>query len=268
MVKAEIIADSISTSKIRLTTLQLRYPKFIHGEFMTHRVFSRNASSSRAIPIKRLIQDVIDDPALPVMWFKNKPGMQGTELCSIEETEELIQTSLRLRDIAVAAACHMIEKADAHKQHINRILEPWYHINVVVTATEWSNFFALRCHPDADPTMRALADAIRQAMHDSEPRKLMKDEWHLPYVSEITDLTTARQVSAARCARVSYLTQDGKQSTVEDDLRLCTRLAGSIPLHASPFEHQATPDDDDHEHEHGNFKGWRQWRKMILGESQ
>lgn len=301
-ISAKVICDNISPQDIRLTTMQLRYPKFIHGEFMTHRVFSRNASSSRAIPVERLIQDVLDDPAMPVFWGKNRPGMQAVEEMDDYEREQAELRWLAARDEAVLHARHLADMG-AHKQIVNRIIEPWCHINVVVTATEWANFYALRRHPDAQPEMKALADAMWEAQRASEPRPLQPGEWHLPYVSsrDTTDIAAYdpyvyRKLSVARCARVSYLTHEGKTPSVQDDLRLYDRLVGSVPLHASPAEHQATPDvwrDDRvvssdtwlhvgtvdlmtdyatvrgyaHPEQHGNLYGWRQYRKFLPNEA-
>jgi|SRR6185503_5790224 len=285
-----------------LYTLQLRYPKLIHGELMTHRVFSRNASSSRAIPVERMIQDVLDDPVIPMHWGKNQPGMQAREECDepvlmpMSDRDDRthmvcdrLHAWLRARDQMVDAA-GAFAKAKYHKQIVNRLLEPWLHINVVVTATEWSNFFALRCHPDAQPEMRALAEAVRDAIAGATPRVLQPGEWHLPYVTprqhesgadEVPmNLEQVIKVSVARCARVSYLTQDGKVPTVEQDLALYDRLVASVPLHASPCEHQATPDTQvwvdaactrtawECPHLHGNLRGWRQFRKSLPGECQ
>lgn len=296
-ITAEIIADSISPEGHRLTTMQLRYPRFIHAELMTHRVFSRNASSSRAIPVERLIADMRRNPAMPVFWGSNKPGMQaGDELVGrerrlaeeiwLEGMEEAIKTAEALRTVGL------------HKQIANRVLEPWAHINVVVTATEWDNFFNLRAHPDAQPEIQDLAYKMLNAMAGSQPNHLQPGEWHLPYVDvnretfnyerdqalagstpsipEDRDvLDVLRKVSVARCARVSYLTHDGRKTTIEEDLKLYDRLVGSTPIHASPTEHQATPDqrfpsvnvarpgDWRSPSKHGNFVGWIQNRKLI-----
>lgn len=296
-IKAAIIADSISPAGIRLTTLQLRYPKFIHGEFMTHRVFSRNASSSRAIPVERLIKDVIDDPVYPSFWGKNQPGMSADEECNElikfgqGFTREEAWDKAREETIYTARKFH---EAGYHKQIVNRLLEPFCHINVVVTATEWSNFFALRCHKDAQPEMRILAEAIRDVMESgSGPvRREPGFSWHLPYVTvdewrsllarhaAIQDhaFDIGRRISVARCARVSYLTQDGRSPNIDEDLKLYERLVGSVPLHASPCEHQAIPDCPykggeagskwQQPHLHGNFTGWIQYRQLLPGQCQ
>lgn len=309
-ITAKIIADSISPQGIRLSTLQLRYPKFIHGEAKTHRVMrigdkaydfleevgfmddphlSRNASSSRAIPVERLIQDVLDDPAMPIFWGKNQPGMQATVELKGEERATAIQRWLSARDTAVDWA-RSLHALGAHKQIVNRIIEPWCHINVVCTATDWSNFFALRRHEAAQPEMRALADAMWEAREASIPKVFHIGDWHLPYVSDEDyegiftggpfsddDWAFLIKLSVARCARVSYLTHEGKTPNVEDDLKLYDRLIGSTPLHASPAEHQAVPDYWDNGYsrgacwqwpeEHGNLTGWRQFRKMLPNEN-
>lgn len=311
-INATVIADSISPQDIRLTTFQLRYPKFIHGEAKTHRVmrvgdqayeflqevgfmdypeFSRNASSSRAIPVTKLIQDVIDDPVIPIHWGKNQPGMQADEELTDADREDAIANWLHARNDAVEHARYL-HKIGAHKQIVNRIIEPWCHINVVCTATDYENFFALRRHVGAQPEMRALADAMYAAREQSTPMLLRPGDWHLPYVDELTDDIVDMQsfnehdiksklikLSVARCARVSYMTHEGKPPIMEDDLKLYDRLVGSQPLHASPAEHQATPDEwtTHAKHgaavgwlqpgEHGNLRGWRQYRKTLTGEN-
>lgn len=281
-ISATVIADSVSPEGIRITTMQLRYPRFIHAEFMTHRTFSRNASSSRAIPVKKMIEDLRRDPAMPIYWGSNKPGMQAGEQLTgpglgIAESEW--ETA---RDHCIAAAEMMIAHG-LHKQIANRILEPWAHINVVVTATDWANFFALRSHKDAQPEIKVLSDAMQVAIGQSDPELLESGQWHLPYVTKADwngddwdtpspALEYLRKVSVARCARVSYLTHDGKRTTVAEDLKLFDRLLGSSPLHASPAEHQATPDEKDshgnflNSHLHGNLYGWQQFRKTLPNE--
>jgi thymidylate synthase ThyX len=261
-ITSTVIADSIADGCPRLTTMQLRYPRFIHSEFMTHRQFSRNASSSRAIPIDRLIQDVIDDPAMPIYWGANKPGMQaGDELESGEYWWN------EVKDFAIDHSTIMA-RMGYHKQIVNRILEPFAHINVLCTATAdaYAHFFALRDHPDAQPEIAALARAMRAAMDGSMPEELFQNEWHLPYADDFECLDqgyyVARMVSAARCASVSYKTVDGKQMTVDKALAIYDKLAGSDPIHASPFEHIARPDPSG-----GpgcrNFTNWHQWRADI-----
>lgn len=284
-ITAKIIAHSRADNAPDLITLECRYPRFIHAEFMTHRVFSRNASSSRAIPIERMIQDVIDDPAMPVAWGSNKPGMQAGEECTNpvkfwEWGYELISpTKVPAEDAWLAACDYAVHMASAfaqagyHKQIANRLLEPFSHISVVVTATEWQNFFDLRCHPDADPTMRALAEAMRDAIAASTPDD--DDEWHLPYVKDAETIyewfdanrdspysftEVLAMISAARCARVSYLNHDGSNPDIEKDLALAKKLLES--KHMSPSEHQAKASPGQKSR---NFNGWKQFREMIEG---
>lgn len=293
-----------------LITFQLRYPRFIHAELMTHRRFSRNASSSRAIPVETMIRNIKADTAMPIHWGKNQPGMQAHEQqdalvygsCGSLDmvmsefdgvTREKAWFKARDRAIEVAMDFH---RAGYHKQIVNRILEPYTHIDVIVSATDYSNWFWLRRHADAQPEIKALADAMWTALQGSTPRPLAPGQWHLPYVTEeertrVTDLDMGNgnvgeqpffvdsdliKMSVARCARVSYLTHDGKEPDFEKDLALYDRLVGSEPLHASPAEHQAMPDQPlwmEHSvgwecpHQTGNFDyGWVQYRKTLLGE--
>ena len=275
-IEAKIIEDSISAAGVRLTTLQLTYPRFIHAEFMTHRVFSRNASSSRAIPVAKMLEQVREEPAMPIHWGKNQSGMQARE----ELQNEAMSVSAYLWSKAALAAAEIAEEMaelGLHKQVANRILEPFQHIHVIVTATEWSNFLSLRAHPDAQPEIHELAVQIRDAMAGSTPTKLLFGQWHLPYIrpEERTkrDVTNLLKSSAARCARVSYLRHDGLRPRIDEDLDLYERLMGSQPIHASPVEHQATPDillSTEHGEQfwkaprlHGNFTGWIQHRKLV-----
>lgn len=275
-ITAKVIAHSAAPDAPDLITLQLRYPRFIHAEFMTHRVFSRNASSSRAVPIERMIQDVLDDPAMPVSWGSNKPGMQaGDELPHCEIARDCW---LDAKDAAVQRAKEMMNLG-AHKQIANRLLEPFGHISVVVTATEWDNFFKLRRHEAADPTMRALADAMYEAIQGSTP-KVTADVSsssiiaHAPYVGEDAwdyafnnmhdahPLLTVGKVSAARCARVSYLNHDGSTPDIKRDLALADKLLAMG--HMSPFEHQAQWFGSQNPPEwQGNLRIWSQFRRMI-----
>ena len=277
-ITVKVIADSVSPEGIRLTTMQLRYPRIIHSELMTHRVFSRNASSSRAIPVKKQIHDIIADAAEPVEWGSAQKGMQaGAPLVGWR----LQATRLAWHGSKLCAllGARIALWAGAHKQIANRILEPWSHISVVVTSTDWANWFALRKHEDADPTIRELAALMYGARLVSQPDLLEPGEWHLPYIDDQDRQTCAgdtedlRKASAARCARVSYLNHDGYRPRMSDDLALYDRLAGSDPKHASPLEHQATPDKLWSRNrwakpdQHGNFRGWRQHRKMVPGEA-
>ena len=257
-ITAKVIAHSRAPGCPDLFTVQARYPRFIHAEVMTHRVFCRNASSSRAIPVERMIQDALDDPALPVSWGKNQKGMQAGEDLSPDQIVLARNAWLCARDSAVQSARYFA-RLGLHKQVANRILEPFGHISVVITATEWQNFFDLRCHQAADPTMRALAEALRDAMAESEPTTLYATDWHLPYASaaEIGTIE-APMLSAARCARVSYLNHDGSNPDPTRDLKLAETLEKE--RHLSPFEHPATPAPGER---HGPLVGWKHLRSFI-----
>ena len=262
---ATIVEDSISPVDVRIVTLKLEYPRFIHSEFMTHRAFSRNASSSRAIPVAKMIEQVLTNPATPIYWGKNQPGMQAAEELSPENI-------LYAKEIWKEAAELMASLADrfnalgAHKQIVNRLLEPFQVMKTIVTATEWDNFFELRCHKDAQPEIQKLACEIRRAM--STPRYVEYGEWHLPFVSEeerrshTYSPNTLLEVSTARCARVSYLTHEGTIPEIEKDIKLYERLVGNSPRHASPCEHQATPLKDKDSYSR-NFRGWLQHRELV-----
>lgn len=266
MIKAEIIKDSVSARGSRITTFVLTYPRFIHAEFMTHRMLSRNASSSRAIPVSKFIEAITNNPAMPISFSKNCKGMQAKE--EIENQDEAVKVWLEARD----AMMGFVEKLSAlgvHKQHANRLLEPFQHITVVTTATDWANFFALRCHPDAQPEFQELAKTMWMEYEKSEPQVIQTGEWHLPFVgkSEIPRTINADLItSVARCARVSYNTHDGSENSFGKDCELYERLVGNNPIHASPTEHQAQALEDPNERS-GNFKGWLQYRKTLCNEN-
>lgn len=305
-ITAKVIAHSALHDRPDLITVQARYPRSIHAEAKTHRLIriddaeceflqeislvddenlSRNASSSRAIPIWRMIQDVIDDPAMPEAWGRNQSGMQAGADLSADEIKRAKAEWLYARDDAVQSARRLADLG-LHKQIVNRLIEPFGHISVVITATEWQNFFDLRCHEAADPTMRALAEAIRTAIRESTPfRPTITNStefWHLPYVTgedmeaiwamlgegfPHSFVRAITLVSAARCARVSYLNHDRTKPDILKDLELAKTLLAS--KHMSPFEHQATLAQAHpsggwfYEHLQGNLVGWNQFRKIL-----
>jgi hypothetical protein len=279
-ISARVIADSkCAVSGKRITTVLLRYPRWVHAELMTHRQFSRNASSSRAIPVKRLLMDMLRDPAYPIYWGSNQKGMQaGAPLTGWRLAT--VRGAWWLGKWAAAGAAWLADKAGAHKQVVNRLIEPFCHINVVVTSTEWSNWFALRDHNDAEPHIRHLAVEMDDAMEESWPVLLRAGQWHVPFVN-VTDengetaaasgdvAVAAIKLSVARCARTSYFTHEGKLPDVDEDLKLHDRLVASVPLHASPAEHQATPDPyGENRDQWGNFDRFKQYRKTLHGECQ
>jgi thymidylate synthase ThyX len=306
MIKAEIIADSLNSVGNRLTTFVLEYPRYVHSELMTHRVFSKNAASSRAIPIEKMIQQVIENPAMPTHWGKNQSGMQANEELSEEKTlfvqsrndfgSEYISPKecakriwLDARDEAIASV-RKLDKLGLHKQIANRILEPWFHIKIILSGTEYENWFALRAHKDAHPDIRKLAEIMLEAYNQSEPKKLKSGEWHIPFGDKIdsfranklyekfynqNELTSVhvvserlcelrRKIAVARCARISYFNFEGKDD-YEADVKLCDRLFANIPKHLSPTEHVAQALETSEWI--GNFRGFKQYRKFFADEN-
>lgn len=263
---AKVICDSVSDDGHRLTTLEVTMHRFVLAEFNTHRVFSRNSASSRAIPVRKIIDRVLTDPAVPLSWPSEKSGMQGGEPLSGDHAQAAEEMWLSARDEAVAAARRLMDLG-VHKSIANRLLEPFMWHTVIVSATNWDNFWGLRLSPLAQREISAAAFAMKSAYDKSQPQPLTQGEWHLPYLrpdERDMSLDVKMKVSAARCARVSYLTHDGIRD-VAKDLELYDRLTTTTPPHASPLEHVATPCPpcDDHCHL-GNFTGWDQLRHRDL----
>lgn len=269
---ARIICDSVNSNHsrghdFRVTTAILRYPRCIHSEFMTHRMFSRNAGSSRAIPVSRMIQEVSEEPFVPMYWGAAQAGMQARAEVSDTAKAICLERWLELRSKAVETASAML-KAGLHKQIPNRVLEPWAWITVVATGNTvaFENFFSLRCHEDAEPHMQHLAFLLRDAYDASVPKELMFGELHAPFLrsddDEITSTILRKKLSTARCARVSYLTHEGTRD-IEKDFELHDRLASSC--HWSPFEHVATamPDSLSPSLQGNLGPGFRQYRKEF-----
>lgn len=268
MVSAKIIADSICLSEeFRVTTMEVTMHRFVLAEFNTHRVFSRNSASSRAIPIKKRIASVLEQPAMPVWWGKNQAGMQAREELQGQDRVNAVNVWLQARDAMVDFA-RQLDEAGLHKQLTNRLLEPWLYTTVVVTSTEWENFFKQRCHPDAQPEMMMPAKEMQFAYNHSTPKLLLMDDWHMPYVTD-AELSQYGQVaclkaSVARCARVSTLHHDGTRN-IQKDFELYEKLRNHRPPHASPFEHVCTPLAlHDVEHAPGNLDGWIQLRHIVM----
>ena len=331
-IKAEIIADSKNEHGQKITTFVLTYPRIIHAELLTHRLFSRNAASSRAIPASKMIKDIEEDPFIPVAWQKAHKGMQGTEYfedslnVEAKEGEWLIARNHALNQ------AKQLSSMGITKQIVNRILEPYQWYTCIVTATELDNFFELRCpqyewdgqsfksrkdcldfvnaNSPVNSSMNTwddlswlkinkgsgeihislLAEAMWDAMNESEPKQLKAGEWHIPFGDKFEDLRVHRacmvsdykfdideakiKIATARCARVSYLNFKGKDD-YEADLKLFQRLYDM--KHMSPFEHCARAmseeefwnDDrgigmsDKNAGWSGNFRGFVQLRKEI-----
>lgn len=275
MITAEIIAASTNPDGKKIVSWILKYPRFIHSELMTHRVFSRNAASSRAIPIQRMISAVEEEPAVFEYWGANQKGMQAGGQLEGEPREQAETVWKTARDYAVRGA-KLLSDIGLHKQNANRVLEPWAHMTVLVTATEWANFFKLRAHPDAQPEFQVLAYRMLNKFlkQKFEPKKW--GEWHIPFGDRMPDNLPLRdqlKVATARAARISYLTFDGEFS-VEKDAELHDRLLSSG--HLSPFEHCAMASAVDTScleagvpmtFDQGNFKGWTPYRKQFPEEN-
>jgi len=271
--EASILADSCNNKGCRLTTFQVTYPRCVHSELMTHRMFSRNSSSSRAIPIEKMLRDVETDPFIPIEWGRNQKGMQASKVVSVNMGVLARRTWLQARDSALDHACHLSVDCNLHKQIVNRIVEPWMWITVIITSTNYANFFKLRCHPDAEPHIRYIAEMMRLLYEEYRPDVLKAGQWHLPLFgfekdSEISNPYECAKLSTARCARVSYKTHDGRRDT-EKDIELHDKLVSS--RHWSPFEHVAQATDQEF-YPRSNFDagptlcGWKQYRKFFGAE--
>lgn len=295
---AKIIKDSINADNERITTFELEYNRYIHSELMTHRLFSRNSASSRAIPVAKIIEQVRNNPATPIHWGKNEAGMQSSEEL---QGVALEAASIRWKEAANKAA-NIAEEMSAgggHKQWVNRILEPFQVMKVVVTSTDFDNWFWLRDHKDAQPEIRYLAQLMKQELDKSEPEFLVEEQWHLPYVrtnlllktkggwhtqqcyyneygSEITP-DEAIKISCSSCAQVSYRKLD---TSLEKAEIIYDKLVNSEPVHASAFEHVAkceikdstvrgwTHQDFKGNFYSGNFRGFVQYRQLIDNHSK
>lgn len=272
-ITAKIIKDSISEENQRIITFELEYPRFIHSEFMTHRAVSKNSASSRAIPLATMLKNVWNNGATFVEWGKNQSGMQAKE--QLQGLQRYAAEAIwNLSGKAACIFAWLLGKTGAHKQICNRVVEPWSHMKVVATATEWDNFFHLRNHKDAQPEIHELARVMWEAVKNSIPTKLRQGQWHLPYVDGYNikpnedfvpfdekdiGLDDAIKLSASLCAQVSYRKSD---ESIKKALIIYDRLVSSTPVHASPFEHQATPASHRIVRS-GNFVGWIQYRQTI-----
>jgi hypothetical protein len=283
-ITAKIIAYSRAPNGQLIVTFELEYQRFIHGELMTHRLFSRNAASSRAIPVATIIDQVRNDYAAPIHWGANQPGMQASQELSCEG-RDLVQGYWH--EAAMSAAHWATKMADegAHKQIANRILEPFQWMKTIVTATCFENWFWLRDHADAQPEIKALAVEMLRQLDSMTPKDLKSGEWHVPYFNgasgsgvwtpnDVETLADALAISSSCCAQVSFRKLD---DTLEKARMIYARLVESEPVHASPFEHQATPmkrnadfrnkgithKDRQGNFWSGNFVGWIQHRQLI-----
>jgi len=259
MKNAIILADSINkTTGDRLTTFLLpRFPKCLLAELNTHRVCSRNAASSRAIPVKKMIQRIKKDPYCPA-FKKNKRGMQGEEM-NRDDTLEAITIWEITKRYAIQSALELHELG-IHKDMANRLLEPFMRVPVVISSTEWENFFDLRCSPMANPDFEEVAREIEHLLKVSIPLNLKPGQWHIPFIAKSeTEVLRKLERSAACAARTSYDNHDGTAPNYEKDKALHDMLLKE--KHMSPFEHQAVAMSKSEFCK--NFKGFRQYRDFI-----
>ncbi len=294
MIKVKSIASSISPDGVRLDTFECEFPRIILAELNKHRMLSNSVESSRAITVDSVAKKLEENPFIPKFTKKQK-GMQGYG--EIGEAEQDIATSVWL-DAAWGAQydAETLEHYGVHKQVCNRLTENFTYVKGIISGTEWDNFFNLRIHHTAEPHIQELAVKIYREMHSVDAYHINYDEWHLPYIKleringkitylhpeteEVLDVDTARRLSLAMCAQVSYRNIDSSDEKVE---RVLSRLfPDGDPVHAVPAEHIATPiipfephplrtagnmsvthmDFLDREWS-GNFRGWGQWRHVI-----
>lgn len=289
---ATILADSVSPAGVRITTFGLKFPRFLLAELNTHRVFSRNAGSSRAVPVATINKTIRKDRAIPVYWGSNQAGMTAAkELTGLRLAASKIVWSTAVW--ASTSLAMIAGKLGLHKQLANRISESLSNINVIVTSTEWSNFFELRNHPDAQPEIQYLAQMMYTAMEKSSPLPLLAGQWHIPFfdllpdgdyvlsgTEEVHTVQEALMISASLAAQYSYRKGDASLAKAND---VYNRLIKSEPRHSSPFEHQALCFDESSIHVFnpdnwprgvthlsrdlslwsGNFRGWIQHRNLL-----
>ena len=282
-ITAKVICDSISEQGVRLTTFEIEYPRFIHSEVMTHRSLSKNSSSSRAIPITKMLEQIESNMAIPLYWGKAKSGMQATEEVDIDDVwwyEEkwkfaFDEVSYRIEQLSDNVEGKKGFMPPLHKQVPNRLSEPFQMMKVVITGTDWDNFFNLRIHPDAQPEICMLAYKMYKTMQESKPIELKAGEWHLPYVNtyrvksgrgvgkleyytgvvstldyNVINLEDAIKISAASCASVSYRTEG---MTLEKADKIFDMLIKAEVVHSSPLEHCATPVSKEVEIENSDY---------------
>ncbi len=288
-ISVSILADSVSPHGVRLTTMSITYPRIIHAEMLRHRVLSRCAASSRAIPVSRFMEQVLNDSYVPREWGANRRGMSAGDNLDSETSVRSMEIWMRASTSAVLSASNLMDNG-VHKQITNRLLEPFQWMTEIVSGTEWGNFFHRRIHPEAHPEIQMVSKAMYEAMSSSNPVALVNGEWHRPLVSveDAEYLSTydkfadqgklcdaLNMVSVGRVARVSYLRHDDTSSIMLDLARAENMLKNA---HMSPFEHVARPLDlhtDDamvrrsikfplpSDAWGGNFRGWWQLRKTI-----
>lgn len=296
---ARLIKHSISPSGVQFFTWELEYWRGFHSENMTHRMLSKNASSTRAIKIESAIDNIRKNTGMPIHWGTNNAGMQSKNEMSVDQQEQAKKLWLDSMESVIGFVEKLSDKStmNGHKQWVGRLLEPYSCIKVVESGTEFANYEALRYHPDAQPEFKDLLHCMITAKQMSTPELLLPGEWHTPYVTtkringvltywsnEETqiDSETALKISASCCAQVSYRRLD---DTIDKALAIFDKLnlhSKQNPAHASPVEHQASPMTDsncafdpstwesgvthvrkDGSLWSGNLRGWVQYRQLF-----
>jgi hypothetical protein len=267
--RVEVIADTIRWDKFpdyplnvpyrdspgRIITVQMRYPRWIHSEFMTHRDRARNAASSRAVSVKKSLEN---NKFRPMDIPSEQRGMQGGNAIGADQKAAAYAIIEQMAQFTTAS-CEAIRQLGVHKSIVNRYLEPFSYIDVVCTATRWDHFLGLRDHPDAEPHFQELARLIRRALDQSIPTP---GDYHMPYVGpeekSCANVEQCLRVSAARCAGISYKRPD---FTFEDELKVCEKLVSN--KHSSPLEHPATSYQVFADYRSGPMLGWKTLRSLI-----
>ncbi len=280
-INATIVADSINEQNDRITTFIVTFPRFLLAEMNTHRMFSRNSASSRARPFQTMLKEVKDDPFIPIRWLTTHKGMQGT--VAVDDPTIAIEKWLKARDAAIQAAIDL-DKENVTKQLVNRLLEPYMWHEVIITATTFENFFALRAHPDAEIHIAYLAELMLNEYNASTPKVLSPNQWHLPFSDQFDEERLAtlvkqtqktldqikREIVCARCARISYrpFGSEDNYDYVADCKLFNSLVEGN---HMSPLEHCGYAMTQEQYKENpfsGNFKGFIQFRKLFKTENR
>lgn len=277
-VSVKLLAHSINLSGHDITSWELEYNKSIHAELMTHRQFSRNAGSSRAIPFAKALSSVEQNPALPIVWGGHKPGMSpgepltGGDLLLSQNCDEQARMDCTFH-------AKMADDYGLHKSITNRWIDPWSHIKVLVTTTQLNNFFKLRCHPAAEPIFQCLAFGILQKYVQSVPRRLKEGEWHMPYHDFMPSGLTVKDQLKIATARACWVSYNSPDKTDFDLDAAFARHDSCISMgHWSPLEHCAMAFNantvSSSAYPWSNFddpfndfrSGWKQYRKCFPDE--
>lgn len=273
-VNSQLIKSSVSEHGNRIDTFVVTCPVYVWYELLTHRLFSRNCSSTRAVPTTKLRKQVLDSPAIPSILTQYQKGMAANEVLS----SDAYQLALKEYEDVLAASIQAhsnLESLGVSKQDSNILLLPFIHFQGVVTSTEWNNFFNLRCNKNSRPDMRLLAESMYRNYNEASPELVKKGEYHLPFLTEdelTLPLEDKLSISSARCARVSYYLNIGEENQVKSNLEKDLERTKSLIEngHWSPLEHPATPlpvSSKGKNYMVGNFVGWMPYRKEFLDES-